>query len=92
MIPPPTGLLLIPSDCSRPPPLCLSLHSHAGQAQEDSRVYFLGMSLGSSEAAVGLWILLGLGLLLLIVTLVMGARSLSGRSRSSKLNLEMEAK
>nr|XP_056719617.1 angiotensin-converting enzyme [Euleptes europaea] len=64
---------------------------YAGQVQED-RVHFLGISLDSREAALGLWTLLGLGLLFFGATLFLGVRFLSGRSRPFKSTSEMELK
>uniref|UniRef100_A0ACB8ETM7 Uncharacterized protein n=1 Tax=Sphaerodactylus townsendi TaxID=933632 RepID=A0ACB8ETM7_9SAUR len=64
----------------------------SGQVQENDRVHFLGISLDSSEAAVGLWVLLGIMLVFFIATLVLGVRFLSDRNRALKAPFEMELK
>uniref|UniRef100_A0A8D0GV64 Angiotensin-converting enzyme n=1 Tax=Sphenodon punctatus TaxID=8508 RepID=A0A8D0GV64_SPHPU len=63
-----------------------------GALESDNRVNFLGMSLGSSQAISGQWILLVLGLLLLIATIVLGVRFSSARNGAHKSSSEMELK
>ncbi|XP_054851332.1 angiotensin-converting enzyme [Eublepharis macularius] len=62
------------------------------QVEENDGVHFLGMSLDSSKAAIGLWVLFSLGLLLFIATLILGCKFLLDRSRAFKSPFEMELK
>ncbi|XP_074835263.1 angiotensin-converting enzyme [Carettochelys insculpta] len=67
---------------------------YTGQATAgaNAKVSFLGMLLYSQQAATGQWILLILGLLLLLVTIVLGIKLHSSRRRAHKSSSEMELK
>uniref|UniRef100_K7FAQ8 Angiotensin-converting enzyme n=1 Tax=Pelodiscus sinensis TaxID=13735 RepID=K7FAQ8_PELSI len=67
---------------------------YAGQAPSSAsaRASFLGMSLDSSQAVAGQWVLLFLGVLLLLVSIVLGVKFHSSRRRAHKSSSEMELK
>ncbi|NXX73935.1 ACE enzyme, partial [Urocolius indicus] len=57
-----------------------------------SKSNFLGMSLSSSQATAGGWILLALTLLLLLTTIIFGVKFFTARSKAFKSSSEMELK
>ncbi|KAJ6660556.1 hypothetical protein lerEdw1_017553 [Lerista edwardsae] len=65
---------------------------YAGQVQQNEKVNFLGMSLDSSEATAGQWILLVIGLLLLGTTIGLAVKFFLNRREAFKSSSEMELK
>lgn len=65
---------------------------YAGQVQQNDKVNFLGMSLDSSEATAGQWILLVIGLLFLGTTIGLAVKFFLNRRDAFKSSSEMELK